>query len=98
MDNNDDINGMDGGANGDYGNEDYDGGDNNEPNNNNGNNNGNADGDVDQYFDDAGDIGYLPADHVTPPYSNWLLFIASHATPSKRLDQAVDWWAWKNRS
>jgi hypothetical protein len=65
MDNNDDINGMDGGANGDYGNEDYDGGDNNDPNNNNGNN-GNADGDVDQYFDDAGDIGYLPADHVTP--------------------------------
>lgn len=23
------------------------------------------DPDVDQYFDDAGDIGYLPADHVT---------------------------------
>ena len=25
----------------------------------------NDEGDVDQYFDDAGDIGYLPADHVT---------------------------------
>ena len=25
----------------------------------------NPDGDVDQYFDDAGDVGYLPADHVT---------------------------------
>jgi len=33
--------------------------------------NGNRDGDndpdedVDEYFDDAGDIGYLPADHVS---------------------------------
>jgi hypothetical protein len=24
-----------------------------------------ADEDVDEYFDDAGDIGYLPADHVS---------------------------------
>jgi hypothetical protein len=64
MDNDD--NGMDGGNNGDYGNEDYDGGNmegGNDPNNNE--NNGGNDGDVDQYFDDAGDIGYLPADHVT---------------------------------
>lgn len=60
MDNNDD-NGL--GQGDDYGNEDYnDAGDNN--NNNNGGNAG-GDGDVDQYFDDAGDIGYLPADHVT---------------------------------
>ena len=65
---NDDINGMDGG-NGDYGNEDYDGGENNNNNDPNNNNNENGDGEVDQYFDDAGDIGYLPADHVTPyPY------------------------------
>lgn len=32
--------------------------------------NGNRDGedqdeDIDEYFDDAGDIGYLPADHVS---------------------------------
>jgi hypothetical protein len=31
----------------------------------NGGNDGGDDPDVDQYFDDAGDIGYLPADHVT---------------------------------
>jgi len=36
--------------------------------------NGNRDGDndpeedVDEYFDDAGDIGYLPADHVSFKY------------------------------
>jgi hypothetical protein len=69
MDN--DENGMNG-ANGDYGNEDYDGGnmdgDDNNNNNNGGANNNNGDGDVDQYFDDAGDVGYLPADHVTTNY------------------------------
>jgi hypothetical protein len=54
---------------GDYGNEDYgDAGDDNNPNQNNGGGNAGGDGDVDQYFDDAGDIGYLPADHVTCPY------------------------------
>jgi hypothetical protein len=26
---------------------------------------GGAEEDVDEYFDDAGDIGYLPADHVS---------------------------------
>jgi hypothetical protein len=26
------------------------------------------------------------------------MFIASHATSSKRLDQTIDRWAWKNRS
>ena len=62
MDNND--NGLGDQNNDDYGNEDYgDVGDDN--NNNNGNGNAGGDGDVDQYFDDAGDIGYLPADHVT---------------------------------
>ncbi len=45
----------------DYGNEDnYEG---NEPADEGGNEPG--DGEVDQYFDGAGDIGYLPADHVT---------------------------------
>jgi hypothetical protein len=59
MDNDD--NGLGDQNNQDYGNEDYnDAGDNNANNNNAG-----GDGDVDQYFDDAGDIGYLPADHVT---------------------------------
>jgi hypothetical protein len=43
---NEDINGMDGG-NGDYGNEDYDGGENNNNNDPNNNNNGNGDGEVD---------------------------------------------------
>ncbi len=63
MDNDEnDNNGMQ--NNDDYGGEDYgDAGDDNN-NNNNGGNNGAGDGDVDQYFDDAGDIGYLPADHV----------------------------------
>lgn len=66
MDNDDGLN--NGGAD-DYGNEGYDDGgnpnNNDDANNNNGGGAGN-DGDVDQYFDDAGDIGYLPADHVTP--------------------------------
>ena len=81
--------------------------------NNNGDGNGGDDPDVDQYFDDAGDIGYLPADHVTTQFSKWVLsiltfhscrnkclilfFIATHAKASKRLDQIIDWWAWKNR-
>ncbi len=67
MDNDDGLN--NGGGN-DYGNEDYDDG--GMPNNNDdgNNNNGGNDGDVDQYFDDAGDIGYLPADHVTSFPSN----------------------------
>lgn len=43
----------------DYGNEDY-GGNEEGANDMNG-----GDGEADQYFDDAGDIGYLPADHVT---------------------------------
>lgn len=58
MDNNGDPNNMNNQA--DYGNEDYDGGA--------GDNQPGADNmggeEVDQYFDDAGDIGYLPADHV----------------------------------
>ena len=56
MDN--DENNMNNGE-GDYGQEDpnYEGGDNAGA--------AEADGEVDQYFDDAGDIGYLPADHVT---------------------------------
>lgn len=64
MDNDD--NGLGDQNNDDYGNEgDYnDAGDDNGNNNNNGGGAG-GDGDVDQYFDDAGDIGYLPADHVT---------------------------------
>ena len=52
----------------DYGNEDYDpnlvGG--NPDNNQDGNNNNEGDQDF-QDFEDAGDIGYLPADHVTSP-------------------------------
>ncbi len=78
MDNDDGLNNAGGN---DYGNEDYDDG--NLPNNNDGGNN-NADGDVDQYFDDAGDIGYLPADHVTP--ISFLTVIASNAKTPKRFD------------
>ena len=67
MDNDD--NGLGGQNNDDYGNENYnDAGDDNNPDGNN-NNNAGGDGDVDQYFDDAGDIGYLPADHVTSSLS-----------------------------
>lgn len=67
---NDDGQPMDNGNN-DYGNEDFDGnmgdgmGDNPDLNNGGGAGDGGDDPDVDQYFDDAGDIGYLPADHVT---------------------------------
>ena len=31
-----------------------------------------GDEDVDEYFDDAGDIGYLPADHVS--FTNYKFF------------------------
>jgi len=57
MDNDKDNNGGD-----DYGNEDY--ANNDEEGNIAPDNNENG-GEADQYFDDAGDIGYLPADHVT---------------------------------
>ena len=81
---------MDNNDGNDYGNEDYD------PNaaNNNGddgdNNAGGNDENVDQYFDDAGDIGYLPADHVRLPFISLTAAIASDATPAKRLDQAAN--------
>jgi hypothetical protein len=57
---------MDGGN--EYGNEEEDYNDNEggDPNKDENGNQGGNEGDVDQYFDDAGDIGYLPADHVTP--------------------------------
>ena len=57
----------DGANNNDYGNEEgYDPDNANAGGDDGANNNeGGADGDVDQYFDDAGDIGYLPADHVS---------------------------------
>jgi hypothetical protein len=66
---------MDNDNNNDYGNEDG-GYDPNAQNNDGGNpedGNGN-DPDVDQYFDDAGDVGYLPADHVSYSFSHfrWL--------------------------
>jgi hypothetical protein len=68
MNNDDDGLNMDG-ANNDYGNEEFDG-NLQDPNGNGDNDGGNAgpngeDAEVDQYFEDAGDIGYLPADHVT---------------------------------
>jgi hypothetical protein len=43
------------------------------------------DPEVDQYFDDAGDIGYLPADHVTI-FIVLTNSIASYAKTSKRFD------------
>ena len=62
--------------------------------NGNGNGGDGEDPDVDQYFDDAGDIGYLPADHVTYLISNMAALITSfllapHAETPKRLDQAT---------
>jgi hypothetical protein len=59
--------------------------------------NGNRDGDndpdedVDEYFDDAGDIGYLPADHVSFKiiYIN-ILIIAIDGPSLSCFDQAVD--------
>ncbi len=41
-------------------------------------------GDVDQYFDDAGDIGYLPADHVTSLliFNSLTFVLASHEKTS----------------
>ena len=81
------------GGNNDYENEEYDpnlqnaeqpedGGDNNE--------NVPAEGgeDVDQYFDDAGDIGYLPADHVN--ILNLTRNIATDAETAERVDEAAD--------
>lgn len=62
MDNDDNAGGMPLDGNNDYGNEDYGNNDGGQNPGQDGNNND----DVDQYFDDAGDIGYLPADHVTP--------------------------------
>lgn len=54
--------------NGDYGNDGFDPndgmGDDGVDMNGNGNDDG-GDDDVNQYFNDGGDIGYLPADHVT---------------------------------
>jgi len=78
--------------NNDYDQEDY--ADNNDmgdgqPNNNAGGGQENQDDpEVDQYFDDAGDIGYLPADHVTPTILTVIL--ASDAKTPKRSDQAAD--------
>lgn len=76
--------------NNDYGQEDYgdglDDGMGGQPNNNEGGADDAEDPEVDQYFDDAGDIGYLPADHVTL-YS--FMLSASHATPLKRSYQAA---------
>lgn len=80
----------DGNNPGDYGNEDYNDPNGGAPDDMNGNNEGGDGGDVDQYFDDAGDIGYLPADHVTPLFEFNCLFIAFNATPAECLDQAVD--------
>ena len=84
MDNDDnDNNGMQ--NNDDYGGEDYgNAGDDN--NNNNGGNNAGGDGDVDQYFDDAGDIGYLPADHVTRFKYLTALILAFDAKTPERFD------------
>jgi hypothetical protein len=51
--------------------------------------------DVDQYFDDAGDIGYLPADHVSyqikPFNSNmFTCSIALNGQIAKCLDKTTD--------
>lgn len=80
--------------NNDYGNEDFDGNMNDGMGNDGMDNNGmdgavdgGDDPDVDQYFDDAGDIGYLPADHVT--FNSLLInniIIASHAKTPKCFD------------
>jgi hypothetical protein len=65
MDNN---NNGDDNNNPDYGNEEeFDNGNEDGGQNNDDGNNGDGN-DVDQYFDDAGDIGYLPADHVTSTF------------------------------
>ena len=79
---------MNGGQPNDYGNEEFDGnmndgmGDDGDMGgmdmNNNGDGNGGDDPDVDQYFDDAGDIGYLPADHVTTKFSKWIQSIFTY--------------------
>jgi hypothetical protein len=69
MNNDDGMNNEGGGGQNDYGDEGFD------PNMQDGNVEGDMEGgnagpggedaEVDQYFEDAGDIGYLPADHVT---------------------------------
>jgi hypothetical protein len=56
--------------------------------------NGNRDGendpdeDVDEYFDDAGDIGYLPADHVSfkKILNTIFLIIATNGSSSSCFD------------
>ena len=55
---------------------------------NNGDNGAGEDGDVDQYFDDAGDVGYLPADHVRK--ISLMIIIALDGQTSKRSYQAID--------
>jgi hypothetical protein len=83
------MNNEGGDANDDYGQEDYDAmGDGPQPNNNGAGQDNADDPEVDQYFDDAGDIGYLPADHVTP--SILTVCAAFDAATSKCVDEAVD--------
>lgn len=58
--------------------------------NNGGDGNGaGEDGDVDQYFDDAGDVGYLPADHVRTQ-SIYIMCTAPDGQTPKRPHEAVD--------
>jgi len=57
--------------------------------------NGNRDGEQeegaeDEYFDDAGDIGYLPADHVSFTFLMFMINIATHDPTSKCFDKATD--------
>lgn len=72
-----------------------------DPNNldpNNGNGGDGEDPDVDQYFDDAGDIGYLPADHVNfffvqrlfnDTFPMLIFYLAFDVKTSKRFDKAT---------
>lgn len=56
------------------------------------------DEDVDEYFDDAGDIGYLPADHVSIMIIlKNIYIIAFNGSSLSCFDEAVDWRTWKNR-
>ena len=48
------------------------------------------DGEVDQYFDDAGDIGYLPADHVRKCTCTHIFNIATDGKATKCFDEATD--------
>lgn len=90
----DDMNGD--GMDGDYNQEDYenDGMMGNQMNNmEDGGNAGVGEGEneeVDQYFDDAGDIGYLPADHVRCFLFFKNICIAFDGTFAKRFDQAIN--------